>query len=56
LYWLSLLVINAASMLLHVLVEAPANNLRNHAVHLFSLAAALISRVGAMAARPVPAE
>jgi len=52
LYWLSLLVINAASMLLHVLVEAPANNLRNHAVHLFSLAAALISR----AARPVPAE
>ena len=54
LYWLSLLVINAASMLLHVLVEAPANNLRNHAVHLFSLAAALISRV--VPWRPVPAE
>jgi hypothetical protein len=52
------LVINAASMLLHVLVEAPANNLRNHAVHLFSLAAALTSRVVPRPRRPVavPAE
>jgi hypothetical protein len=37
------LVINAASMLLHVLIEAPANNLRNHAVHLLDTLAAALS-------------